>query len=343
VVCAAALVAAALTSPEPAAARQVVGFYVPWDAQSPAALALHVNDITVFAPQWINLSGAPGGFNIVPDDAAQQTLQGARRAPKVMPLVTNAHDTQWDAKAADAVLLDPSVRASFVAALARSAEDRGFAGYILDFENLSPQGTAAYPGLVAALKAAVAPQRKAVWVTAPLLAEPLALRSLEAAADLTVVMAYDQCWINSTPGPIAGLDWLAAGLAPHRTARRPAAMLVALGSYAYDWPEGGPAKVLSVAAAEELARAHNATVARASPSMNATFEYTDESGRGHHVWMADAAAFAGAKKMVMAAGFAGWGLWRLGLEDPLIWTNASPSTAAKTVELKPPACEPLPR
>jgi spore germination protein YaaH len=96
-----------------------------------------VNDITVFAPQWVNLSGAPGAFNIVPDDAALQILRRARRSPKVMPLITNAHDAQWDANAADAVILDPSVRTSFVAALARSAEDRGFSGYILDFENLS--------------------------------------------------------------------------------------------------------------------------------------------------------------------------------------------------------------
>lgn len=124
---AATLVAvAALASPAAAATRQVVGFYVPWDAQSSASLALHVNEITVFAPQWINLSGAAGAFNIVPDGAAQEILQQAKRPPKVMPLVTNAHDARWDAEAADAVILDPSVQASFVAALAKSAEDRGF-------------------------------------------------------------------------------------------------------------------------------------------------------------------------------------------------------------------------
>jgi spore germination protein YaaH len=156
-------------------------------------------------------------------------------------------------------------------------------------------------------------------------------------------MAYDQCWISSTPGPIAGLDWLAAGLALHRTAREPATIVMALGSYGYDWPEDGPAKVLSIADAKELARAHNAIVIRASPSMNATFEYRDDSGRGHHVWMADATALTGAKWIVTAAGFPGWGLWRLGLEDPLVWTNALPSRPVKTVELTPPACEPLPR
>lgn len=339
--------AVAATSPSLAAtrfgSRQVVGFYVPWDAQSQASLALHVNDITVFAPQWINLSGAPGAFNIVPDSAAEDILRAARRPPKVMPLVTNAHDAQWDAKAADAVLLDPDLRTKFIAALAASANDRGFSGYILDFEELSPQGAAAYPALVASLRAALAPQRREVWVTAPLLAAPSALQTLEAVADLTVVMAYDQCWITSTPGPVAGLDWLAANLGARRAVLRPAGSLVALGSYAYDWPDGGAAKVLSIAAAQALAQAHDASVVRASPSMNATFEYKDEGGRAHHVWMADAGAVAGAKALI-SAGFVGWGVWRLGMEDPLVWNGSSAHAPATPVVNAPaPACEPLPK
>jgi spore germination protein YaaH len=342
-IAAAALTAAALASPALGASRQVVGFYVPWDSQAQAALAQHVNDITVFAPQWINLSGAPGAFNVVADDAAQGILQGAKRPPKVMPLITNTHDGQWDAQAADAVLLDPAVQAGFAAALATAAEERGFAGYVLDFETLSPQGAAAYPALVAALRAALAPHGKAVWVTAEPPTGSATLQPLEGVADMTVVMAYDQCWTSSTPGPIAGLDWLAAGLASLRGDRRPGKILVALGSYAYDWPQGGPAKVLSIAAARDLAQAHGATITRASPSMNATFDYVDDTGRAHHVWMADAPAVTGAKQAVAAAGFGGWGLWRLGLEDPLVWTRTPSADPAKTVDLKPPHCEPLPK
>jgi spore germination protein YaaH len=343
----AALVAIATASSALAATRfggrQTVGFYVPWDAQSQASLALHVDDITIFAPQWLNLSGPPGAFNLVADNAAQDILRGAKRPPKVMPLVTNAHDAQWDAKAADSVLLDPNLQANFVAALAASADDRGFAGYILDFENLSPEGTAAYPALVASLRAALAPRRKEVWVAAPLLAPPSSLQPLQAVADLTVIMAYDQCWTNSTPGPVAGVDWLAANLGSRRAALRPANVLIALGSYAYDWPEGGPAKVLSISSATALAQAHNSTIVRASPSMNTMFEYKDDGDRTHHVWMADATTVARAKATI-PAGVVGWGLWRLGLEDSPVWARSSgPFTSAQTVNLQPPACEPLPR
>lgn len=322
--------------------REVVGFYVPWDPQSQASLALHVNDITVFAPQWINLTGSPGAFNIVADDAAQAMLHGAKRPLKIMPLITNAHDAHWDAEAADAVLLDTGVQATFVAALARAADDRGFSGYILDFENLSPRGAAAYPALVASLKSALTPRRKSVWVTAALLAEPAALQTLDVVADATVVMAYDQCWITSTPGPVAGLDWLTASLSSRRAELRPGRTVVALGSYAYDWPDGAAAKVLSIGTAEAIAQAHDATIIRASPSMNATFDYKDDSGRTHHVWMADAKVVSDAKK-VIPAGVAGWGLWRLGLEDPLVWTKSSQGTSARQVmKVQPPRCEPLP-
>lgn len=330
------------TTPGFAPAREVVGFYVPWDPQSQASLAQHLDDITVFAPQWINLAGAPGAFNLVGDEAAQGVLGGAKRRLKIMPLITNAHDGRWDAAAADAVLMDPSLQGPFVAALAHAADDHGFAGYILDFENLSPQGAAAYPALVASLKAALAPRRKRVWVTTPLLAEPAYLQTLNAAADATVVMAYDQCWATSTPGPVAGVDWLAASQGSRRAGLPPARTIVALGSYAYDWPDGGPAKALSIAAAEALAQAHGAPIVRASPSMNATFDYQDDSGRGHHVWLADAGAVAAAKK-AFPANIAGWGLWRLGLEDPPVWGRSAPTSPARpVVKVQPPPCEPSP-
>jgi spore germination protein YaaH len=328
-----------------AAARpEVVGFYVPWDAQSKSSLAANLDALTVFAPQWVNLADAAGALRIVDDPAAQEVLKAARRPPKIMPLVTNAHDAQWDAAAADAMLLTPGVRSAFITALAAAAAERGFSGYILDFENLSPDGAAAYPALVAALKAALAPRGGRVWATAPLVMDAAALKALAAAGDATVLMAYDECWATSTPGPIAGVDWIEARLAARRGALAPDRTVLALGSYAYDWPLGGAAKVLSVAAALEIAKARGAPVAREPASTNAAFDYTDEAGQAHQVWIADAPAFAAARNVIGRAGLQSWGVWRLGLEDAALWRRSvAPPTSGPALRARPPACEPLPR
>lgn len=337
---------AALLGAAPAAAAprgEVVGFYVPWDPQAKSSLAANLDAVTVFAPQWVNLDAA-GGLHIVPDDPGQAILAAARRPPKVMPLVTNAHDAQWDAKAADAVLLTPAVQAAFIADLAAAADAHGFAGYVLDFENLSPAGEAAYPALAANLRAVLAPKRKVVWVTTPLLAPVATQQALARAADRTVLMAYDECWATSTPGPIAGLDWLKAGLAARRGVLAPGRTVLALGSYAYDWPSGAAAKVVSVPAALELARAHGVAVVRERASQNVGFAYADDSGVAHQVWLADAPAFAAAKTAIAQAGFRSWGVWRLGLEDPGLWRSAAGQAAGGSAVQSPPFdCEPLPR
>jgi spore germination protein YaaH len=327
-----------------ARAADLVGFYVPWDAQAKTSLAANAPALTVFAPQWVNLADAAGGLRVIDDAAALEVLKTANRRAAIMPLVTNAHDAQWDAAAADAALRTPDVQAAVVAGLAAAAEARGFAGYILDFENLSPQGAQAYPAFVAAVRQALAPRGRRVWVTTPLTTDVATLKALAAAADRTVLMAYDQCWATSTPGPIAGVDWLTAGLAARRGAIDRSRTVLALGSYAYDWPAGAPAKVLSVSAAADLARTRSAAVTREPGSMNAAFDYRDDAGQAHQVWMADAPAFAAAEAAVGRAGFRRLGIWRLGLEDPQVWRGA-PAAAdpAQMARAAPPPCEPLPK
>lgn len=338
------LAAATLLAAGTASARpEMVGFYVPWDPQAKAMLAAERDLLTVFAPQWAGVGDAAGTLKLADDPDAQAILAGARRPPRVMPLVTNAHDAQWDAAGADAVLLTPAVRDAFVAGLAQAAQARGFSGYILDFENLTPAGEAAYPALVAQLRAALAAQRRQVWVTAAFDAPPAALQALSAAADQTVLMAYDQCWATSSPGPIAGVDWLAAGLASVRAAAPPARTVLALGSYAYDWTAGGPAKVLAAPAALALAQARGAPVTREPGSLNLAFDYRDDAGQAHQVWLADGPAVAAARTAAARAGYRSLGVWRLGLEDPAVWGGASATAAAPRTRPAAPRCEPLPR
>jgi spore germination protein YaaH len=156
-------------------------------------------------------------------------------------------------------------------------------------------------------------------------------------------MGYDQCWATSTPGPIAGVDWLAQGLAAARGPAAPGRTVVALGAYAYDWTIGGPAKVLSVPAALDLAKAHGAAVRREPVSANLTFDYNDAAGQPHQVWMADAPALAAARRAAAHVGFKSWGIWRLGLEDPASWGGAPAAADAPATAPRAPHCEPLPK
>jgi len=329
-----------------AAARPLtVGFYLPWDAASTASAVRHAAAIDVLAP----MSGAldsPQGHVRWQDDPARTALAKGRAKPRVFPVVSNAHDNVWDAAAAEAAVGDPAAGEAFVGALVAEAKAQGYGGYILDFESLSPAATQGYPAFLARLRAALRPLGREVWVTAGVAADPALVRGLAAATDAVVLMAYDQCWANSTPGPIAGQDWLARSLEASFAGADAAHYLVALGAYGYDWPDGKPAAVISAPAAVALARAKGQAALREPPAANPHFAYAGPDGARHTVWYLDAAAFAAQRAAVLARKARGVAVWRLGLEDPAIWT-APVAAQARTAPAPagpapPPVCFALP-
>ena len=233
-----------------------------------------------------------------------------------------------------------------VAKLLALAQSEGFQGYILDFENLSPKAQAGYPALLAALRAALAPSGREVWVTASVGGDQ-PLTPLAGASDALVLMAYDACWATSGPGPIAGQDWFEQVLARRLVGLDPRRVVLALGSYGYDWPEHAPAKAIGAAEAIALAAKTHAKVARDPVSANPWFAYRTAQGLRHTVWFLDARTFAAQARTAAAFGARGVALWRLGMEDPAIWSVARPFGRAGADPPKPSGaplphpCDPL--
>ncbi|MFI4966299.1 MAG: glycosyl hydrolase family 18 protein [Caulobacterales bacterium] len=332
-----------------AAARPIlVGFYLPWDAASRASVLQHAGALDVLAPMSGALDSPSGSIRWQADPARAAAPAGRgkpAKTPKVFPIVSNAHDNIWDAAAADGALLDPQAGAAFIGALVDQARAQGYGGYILDFETLSPSAAAAYPAFLARLRLALKPLGRELWVTAGLAADPALVRQLADATDAVVLMAYDQCWVNSTPGPIAGQGWLQAALDAKLGApgADPGHFVVALGAYGYDWPQGRPAAVISAPDAAQLARGAGQTVARELPAANPHFAYAASDGQAHAVWYLDAQAFKAQRAAVEARRVRGVAVWRLGLEDPAIWSKAVPPqvTAPPPAAPRPP-CVALP-
>ncbi|HWA59796.1 MAG TPA: glycosyl hydrolase family 18 protein [Caulobacteraceae bacterium] len=326
-----------------AASPANVLFYVPWDqagrAEAPARLAGGVT----FAPLWVTLTSADGTLAVA-DDA--KSFPKVRRPGPVMPLVSNAHDGVWDGPAVVAATTDSAVRDRVIGRLVTLAQQRGWAGYVFDFEALPPPAAAAYPAFVAAAKAALAAHGKRVWSAALLSADPLLLKGLQDASDRLVVMAYDQCWATSTPGPVAGEDWLEFTLAQKLPGLDAKKLVLGLATYAYDWPAGGTAAILSVPDARALAARHGAAVTRDLATANATFGYVAADGVPHSVWIADETAFSWAAGAARKAGVRDVALWRLGLEAPTFWTTRPAGgdyVAAGAAPPKLPRCVLLPQ
>ena len=321
-----------------------VAFYVGWDDNARTSLARHIGAIDVFSPMWVTVRGSKA--QLVPEDDPQTRALLAARAhpPQVIPIVSNAHDDIWDGQAAAAVILDPVVRASTLAGLADLAKARGFSGYVFDFENLPAPAAAGFPAFLANARAALGPKGLKVWAVVSV--DPQwPMPALTASADAIVLMGYDECCATSNPGPVGGADWLQAVLSSRLAGVDPSKVIVALASYGYDWPKGGRAEVISDADALALARHIGAVVKRDPVSANADFTYLNARGTRHEVWMVDGPAFALERRMATAIRPQGVALWRLGLEDPALWTAGAalkPPPQLAPGAPTPNPCDPLP-
>jgi spore germination protein YaaH len=335
----------AAPAPEPRAPL-LVGFYDGWDPAARRELKAHLEAMDVFAPRWITIRGRSATVVVEPDEGAPAAIAALPRKPKLFPIVSNAHDDVWDQPAADAVILDRAAQSAFAARLDTLARTNGYAGYVIDFENLSPKAAAAFPGLLAALKARLSAAGKEVWVTAPI-GEEQQLVSLSSAADALVLMVYDECWANSTPGPVAGQDWVAAVLARRLKGLDPRRVVAALASYGYDWPLRAPGRAIAVEDARALAGRTGARIVRDPLSGDAHFAYASAGGSKHEVWFVDAPPFEAQVRAAAALGVRGVALWRIGLEDPAIWSLPRPFVrgAVRAYPADAPLphpCDPLP-
>ena len=329
------VIAALLLAASPAAARPLtVGFYLPWDAGSRASVVQHAAALDIIAPMSGALDSANGTLRWQPD-TAPAAIPSKTRKPKLYPVVSNAHDEVWDTAAADGALLDPKAGQAFIDALVAAAKTQGYGGYILDFENLSPKATPSYAPFLARLREALKPLRRELWVTVSLGADPALIRQLDAATDAVVVMAYDQCWASGTPGPVAGQEWLEANLDAKLGDADLSRYVIALGAYGYDWPQAGPAAVISAPAAAQLAKGQGQAVVREPPADNPHFAYAD-----HTVWYLDAPTFRAQRAAAQARHTRGVAIWRLGLEDPAIWARAATPhvSAPGSGPAPPPVC-----
>jgi peptidoglycan-N-acetylglucosamine deacetylase len=138
--------------------------------------------------------------------------------------------------------------------------------------------------------------------------------------DFELLMAYDEHWAGKDPGSIAGEDWFERTLDKRMKVLDPDQTIIAIGSYGYDWSHGQNAETLTFQDAMDRAADAQADIAFDPDTQNPHFSYSENDGSKHQVWFLDGVT---AYNQIHAADDYkpyGYALWRLGAEDPSIWS-----------------------
>jgi len=300
-----------------------IGFYINWDESSYASLERNLDHLDWVVAQWVHLVDAKDGSSplaIELDAKALNLIRQRRPQTSILPMVQNLSDEKWENDVLARAVGDENSRQRLIAALSQFVEQNKFAGLCLDFEEPTKETQPNLLKFMQELHAAFQPHGWAVVQAVPFDDAEWNYREYAAATDYLMLMAYDEHWAGKTAGSVASQNWFESTLGNRMRELTPAKTIIALGNYGYDWTEGASVKEVSFQEAVIDARDSEAQIEWDAGTRNPHYEYDEEDQSHHTVWFLDGVtAF---NQMRAASGYnpAGFALWRLGSEDPSIWS-----------------------
>ena len=295
-----------------------VGFYTPWDESSTASLQRHIGDLDWLAPVWATVTGPSHQFTELPDRNGRAVLTSAAHRPLILPVVQNFANGQVDPAGIRSLLADPRARRKFLDQFDTFLLANHASGAVFDFEDLDAPGQFNYLQLLKEARARFIKRGWLVTVAVPV-GEPWNIRAFANVADKLFIMAYDEHSNDGPAGPIASQQWWATNVAAAVRQVPRGKAIVTIGNYAYDWHDNG-GDPENVEEAWVDAGDSQAVPVFDRVAGNSSFAYDDENGHSHTVWMLDAASAYNELTLLDRAGLHDVALWRLGSEDPGLWS-----------------------
>lgn len=300
-------------------------FLVQADTTAVSRLAEIGASLDVVFPDYFRVSGLDGTVEKTIRPAARDQLEAIGAA--IMPRVANTDaEGNWSADAVSALLRDPLARLNFTESLLAALKACDAHGVNIDFENLYPEDSKLFVEYLDELAGALHWFDMYLTVDVPVEEEQYDYEAIAGVSDAVILMAYDQSYAGGTPGPIAGDEWFREQVAGYASRIPSEKLIVAIGAYGYDWKGGEPASTVTFDEFLALASRHRAKI-ETDGSINSTLHYFDPSGARHTVVTLDAvtawnqcAFVAGLGERDGAGRPAGLAVWRLGTEDPAIWS-----------------------
>jgi spore germination protein YaaH len=307
--------------PRPTDDPVVFGFFVNWDEASLASLKRNVDKFDVLAAEWLHLTKPDG--TLVEDNPERQAealdfVRLRRPSMRVMPLVNNAADGLFKSAPLAGMLASGAARNRVVRELLDYVRRIGGAGISIDFENVPDASQPNLQTFMSELWTVFHQAGLLVSMNVPANDLSFDYRRFASKVDYLIVMAYDEHTTAGDAGPVSSMQFFMNVLQARLADVPPNKLVMAIGNYAYDWPRrGGRTFEEAMLTAKEA----GATITVDPESLNPTYRYRADNGEEHDVWILDAlTAFNQASVTRALIPKAALAVWRLGSEDPGIWT-----------------------
>jgi spore germination protein len=298
-----------------------------WSAAEVHRDALTGVAVVQFHPDYDgDLITFPGG-DYAPARAAAQGLT-------TVPVIANSYPNGWNREVIAHVLSVRWRRRYHVEQIVAMVVEGNHPAVEIDYENLSDAEREPFSRFIDDLAGELHDQGKqlavAVHAKASDPGEWAGARAQDwgrigAAADRVIVLTYD--YDPARPSPIAPLSWTKDVLRHAVSRIDPAKVIQAVPLYGYDWASGAPGVGRTYQELLELARQHGVQPRREWRDLHVIFDYSGRRDR-HQVWLSDGATVAALMALGREVGLGGYAFWRLGGEDPAVWSALAAERAA---------------
>ncbi len=312
-----------------------IGFYVNWDDSSYESLKRHLDRLDQLIPEWLWLQAGDQPVVSDIDPRALDLIRSRRPDLPIIPMIQNMKDEEWDSRALARQIADEASRSRLVNELARFVGDNHFQGVCIDFEEAPEASRKNLLAFMRELHAAFEQRGWTVTQVAPFDDSAWDYRAYAAASDYLLLTAYDEHWGDGDPGSVAGQPWFEETLAKRMKELDGERTIISIGGYGYDWREGGETRTLTFQEAMLEARDSEANVEFDQETRNPFFTYEEDDGSKHVVWFLDGVTAFNQIRVSRAYNVAGFALWRLGSEDPSLWTVFGDQSADAPSDVAP--------
>ena len=297
-----------------------IGFYANWDDASFASLRNNLQHLDWVVASWLYIPGDNMDLKVTLDDKALELIRQEKPQATILAMIQNSSGYKWDGAGLARVLASPQKRKERIEGIAKFVETYNLQGVTVDFEQFPDAAHKDVLAFLSELCAEFKPRGWLVTVAAPFDDPSWNYKAYAKHCDYLMLMGYDEHWSSGDPGPVASQSWFSTRLALRMRDLDPDRTIVAIGNYGYDWTEGDPmADDVTFQEVMLTARDAKTTIEFDPETLNPRYSY-GEAGKTHRVWFLDAATAYNHLRAADKFRPAGYALWRLGAEDPSIWS-----------------------
>ncbi|MDR1787143.1 MAG: glycoside hydrolase [Treponema sp.] len=201
-----------------------------------------------------------------------------------------------------------------------AAASKNFDGLQIDFEQVHKRDEKAFVSFLKEVRSGIGNKLFSIAIPARthrIANEAYDYQTLAAIADKILVMAYDEHWSGSKPGPIASMEWCRKVAEYSIQTIGPHKLIMGLPFYGRSWGSFNPNTAYIFSSIEEVQQAQGIKRVNRTDAIIPMFEY--ERPVTVTVYYEDEQSIAFRLAEYRSLGVQSVGFWRIGQESPGVW------------------------